>query len=368
MNPARLVITMGLSCLVVTLMAACREGSIDPKDVLARASGAGSTPAMLLRDGTVCLTAGEGSVRCDKLTTLPADVVRKVTRYHGTFYGVFDADNDGDPEVFLDYWPTSSDADCPNDYRDDPARPESNCGAVTLLVYKRSGSAYRERMKLNAPSMGYSPGAWFFRESPVNKVLFSTRCGGSCGDCLFYLDSGQRALKEIGEGCLQAEPTLEDADHDGVAEIFLQSRGYDRTAAQGAGLFHWKDGGYQQWWPKWPSPPYVIYAQMQDLDGDREKEIVAILDPAGESARRELGIWKLGQGEWKLADKVKLPEAGDAMPLPTFSRIAADSHGTEIALDYPDRTVRCRYQNQKIACSKDVPEGAGRTAKPKPGP
>ena len=232
MNQMRPVTTIGFCCLVLILMSGCRARLIDPKQVLARASGTGSTPAVLLRDGTVCLTGAEGSARCDQLATLPGNVIRKFAQYHGSFYGVFDADNDGEPEVFLDYWPASGDPDCPNDYRDDPAHPESNCGAVTLLVFKRSGSAYRERMKLTAPSMGYSPGAWFFRESPVNKVLFTTRCGGSCGDCLFYLDSRQRALKEIGEGCLQAEPTLEDTDHDGVAEIFLQSRGYDRPISK----------------------------------------------------------------------------------------------------------------------------------------
>ena len=97
---------------------------------------------------------------------------------------------------------------------------------------------------------------------------------------------------------------LEDIDHDGTAEIVLEGRGYDRTAVNGAALLRWQKDNYRIWWPNWLSLPYVMYAQMTDVDGDGSKEIVAILDPGKQSARRELGIWKLVEGEWKLVDKV----------------------------------------------------------------
>ena len=192
-------------------LAACRGRVVDPNQVLARASGAGSAPAMLLRDGTVCMTDAKDSLRCGKPAMLPANVVGKLKRYNSSFYGIFDLTGDGEPELFLDYWPKSGDPDCPKEYREEGDDPGTFCQAVILRVYQRSGATFREAMKLSAPSAGYDPGAWFINEPPINKALFMTRCGGSSGDCLYYLDFKQRALRVVSEDCLQAAPMLPDA-------------------------------------------------------------------------------------------------------------------------------------------------------------
>ena len=62
-----------------------------------------------------------------------------------TFYGVFDLDADGSPEIFLDYWSPFSKRDGDN---------------VVLLVYKKLRGRYRQYLKLRAQSLGYASGAW----------------------------------------------------------------------------------------------------------------------------------------------------------------------------------------------------------------
>jgi len=289
---------------------------------------------------------------------LPGKVVEKLQRDDSAFYGIFDANGDGEPRLFLDYWPKSGDPDCPKEYRDESHDAEVPCGAVALQVYQRTGDTFREEMKLGAPTAGYSPAAWFIRESPLNKALFMTRCQGSGGNCLYYLDFKKRVLETVSEDCLQADPRFEDIDHDGTAEIFLENRGRDRTAVNGAALMRWDNGNYRIWWPNWSALPYVMYAELSDVDGDGKKEIVAILDPGNESSQRQLGIWKLDRGEWKLIDKVGLPDADDAIELPTFAGVAAGANGTNIRLNYPSGTLECRYRDRTISCLQG---GAQRT-------
>src|SRR5208337_832334 len=190
-----------LACMAALTLAACRGRVIEPNEVLARASGIGSAPAMPLRDGTVCMTEVRDSLRCGSPATLPGKVVEKLQRDDSAFYGIFDANGDGEPRLFLDYWPKSGDPDCPKEYRDESHDAEVPCGAVALQVYQRTGDTFREEMKLGAPTAGYSPAAWFIRESPLNKALFMTRCQGSGGNCLYYLDFKKRVLETVSEDC-----------------------------------------------------------------------------------------------------------------------------------------------------------------------
>lgn len=93
---------------------------------------------------------------------------------------------------------------------------------------------------------------------------------------------------------------LEDIDHDGTAEIVLEGRGYDRTAVNGAALLRWQKDNYRIWWPNWLSLPYVMYAQMTDVDGDGSKEIVAILDQENSPLDGSWGYGSLlrANGSW----------------------------------------------------------------------
>ena len=120
----------------------------------------GSLPGRLFDDGSVCLGEASTPAQCQTiLLTLPAEIV---TQKDLTLYGIFDVDNDGDPEVFLGY---------------------SQDFETTLLVYKKIGPVYQPYLTLHDPdSGGFSPGtlrgpeAWCLAESPMGKVIFRTGC------------------------------------------------------------------------------------------------------------------------------------------------------------------------------------------------
>src|SRR5712692_4621610 len=157
-----------IGTIAIILVAASTSGADGPRmigrsEVVARTGGTGSVPGALLRDGTVCITETEKSLRCQPLAKLPHGVVDIFETQFSFFDGIYDLDDSGDPEIFLDYWPPTDDRNCPTQYREKDAR----CDAIALLVYKKSGETYREYAKLSAPTLGYSPGAWFIRESPL---------------------------------------------------------------------------------------------------------------------------------------------------------------------------------------------------------
>lgn len=356
---ARLLIVLAfIGCSFVGANASTLR-AFSPADVVGRASGVGSRAAVLLRDGTVCAIEVNDPSQCTALGTLPAAVTKIIGDNSGMFDGVFDLLGDGVPQLFVDYWPEYNDPNCLAPYNTAPVRPGevAGCDAVALLVYRYSGKGYQRYLTLNAPSAGYAPGAWFLDESP-RKAIFKTRCGGSSGSCFFYLDLHKRSLEQISdEYFLEGEPTVEDIDHDGNAEVFIPARGRDRTATQGAALLRWTGATYRVWWPDWNAPPYVIYARMAQVGGDRFKEIVAILDTgagwsAGSSAR-ELGVWKLTAGKWRLIAKIGLSPS-DAIGFPRLNRVIPEPHGARILLSsiHEQDSVTCRYSDSKITCSR----------------
>ena len=353
---AGFVVAIAIVLVVAKIFLIGRLRTIREDEVVSRTGGIGSIPGAILKDGTVCITQTEKSIRCRPLATIPREVVATFGKEPGFFDGIYDLDNSGAPEVFFDYWPSSDDPNCP---KQDREGSDTRCDAIALLVYKKSDGTYREYAKLNAPTQGYSPGAWFLSESPLRKALFQTRCGGSSGDCLFYLDWKNRALDSIADGLFMIEePQILDLYGDGHHEIFLTARGYDRTAEQGAALLRWKDDTYRVWWPTWDSPPYVIYARLVKVDGDDRRDIVAVLDTGEqgykESTLRELGIWKLTDGSWSLADKTKIPDS-QAIGSPELADIKPGAGGAEVALAYDGgTTVTCRYQDRKIACGQPL--------------
>ncbi len=101
----------------------------EPSGAGAAPSGMGSLPGRLFPDGTVCLTAAKDSARCDKiLFKLPDEILTKnvslifpcislpcrpennffkvpgtgeESKRYFSFDGIFDLDNDGEPEVDL---------------------------------------------------------------------------------------------------------------------------------------------------------------------------------------------------------------------------------------------------------------------------
>ena len=329
----RLVIITLCCCIFI---AGCLQSvAIKSPDGGRAAIGRGSLPGRLLPDGTVCIVEAKDSTVCrETLFKIPEEIMEKS---YLTFDGIFDLDNDGSPEVFVEYWPS------PGDH-------------TQLLIYKKVGGAYAPYLKLTAETMGYAPAAWFLDESPERKAVFMTRYGGSSGLGLFYLDLKKKSLDLITDDIFLEElPLFEDIDKDGIAEIFLHGRGRDRTSAQGAGILHWKDGTYELLWPDWGSSPYVIYAALADLDGDGKKEIIAVIDPEKEGPKREVGVWKYKEGLFTLISKAGLPDANH-LGEPQILKVFPMSRGVEIGLGYFDKGVhKCLFLNGEIACSERTP-------------
>jgi hypothetical protein len=329
-----------LSCLIVAGLLSIVDGRAET----GRAPvGKGSLPSRLFSDRTVCLVNPEKPFVCKEwLFKVPPSVMKA---HSLTFYGAFDVDGDGLPEVFLDYW-------SPLDSQD-----EDN---VVLLVYKKLRGKYRQYLKLKAESLGYAPAGWFIKEPPHAKAIFMTRYGGSSGTGLFYLNLRERSLDLISspmylEGC----PEFLDMDGDGIAEIFLEGRGRDRTSNPGAALLRWKDEGYTMWWPNWTGTPTVIYATLADVDGDGKKEIVAVLEPEGidldeyiqgETAMpRELGVWRVETGGITQISKTKLPDSKH-ISYPTIGRVPP--RGQTVELEYPC-AVGCALVDGKLTCQEE---------------
>ncbi|WP_331960912.1 hypothetical protein [Candidatus Binatus sp.] len=327
-------------------------------DVVRKASGVGSQPAVILRDGTVCAIEANDHSQCTSLGTLPASDAKIIGDSRtANFDGVFNLLGDGVPQVFVDYWPQYNAPDCLAPYNQTPYRPgeKTGCDAIALLVYRYSGGGYQRYLTLSAPTEGYAPGAWFLDESP-RKAVFQTRCGGSSGECLFYLDLHKHSLEPISDYYfLEGEPVFEDLDHDGNAEIFIPARGRDRTAAQGAAILRWTGTTYRVWWPDWERPPYVIYAQIAQVGGDGFKEIVAVLDTRNDSiwgpSARELAVWKLAAGKWCLVAKTTLSPS-DETGFPQLAGVIREPRGARILLTNGDEggTLTCRYPGRKITC------------------
>jgi hypothetical protein len=301
-----------------------------------------SLPSRLFPDGSVCIVDEKKPNVCAKQLVKVDPSVMKAHSH--TFYGVFDLDADGSSEIFLDYWSPSSKRDGDN---------------VVLLVYKKIRGKYRQYLRLKAQSQGYAPGGWFLNEKPHPKAIFMTRYGGSSGTGLFYLNLNKKSLDLIsGDIYLEGRPVFEDLDGDGMAEIFIPGRGRDRTSEAGAAILHWNGDGYDLWWPNWHSGPYVIHAQLTDLDKDGRKEIVAVLDPEGASGnrsdvrvgRRELGIWKIENGTPILAAKSELPES-EYLAEPHFSWMPSGKTN-DINLSYT-RTLGCNYADGKVICQDE---------------
>jgi hypothetical protein len=340
-------------------------------DVLAHAEGVGSLPAVILRDDTVCALSSANPHQCTPLMKVSAKIIDSIAKRNGQFDGLFDLLNDGTPQIFIDYWPASSDANCPRQYQD--SDQGEFCDAIVLFVYRQTADGYQPYLALHADSFGYSPGAWFLDESP-HKAIFETRCDGSGGDCLYYLNLSKRSLEQIDDtATLQNPPTVEYLGHERNASFFLTNRGYDRLAAQGAVLIHWSGGRYCQWWPDWFAPPYVMYAQMANIDGVSEKEIVAVLDPRKKPDRgsksRELAVWELNSGGWRLAAKTHLYPVADPdrmVAFPTLDQIKPRQSGTEIFLSNSNgSTFTCRYADRRLTCPTAPSPDSSVLAKPR---
>jgi hypothetical protein len=330
---------ISLLCALFLVLLPTLSMAVDSLDPVKVATGIGSIPARLLPDGTVCIDNAKDTSVCEEpLFNLPNQIMAESFL---TFYGAFDLDNDGSPEVFFDYWPGGD--------------------VVYLLVYKKVGGEYSLHLKLEAESQGYAPGAWFVKESLTRRAFFRTRRCGSGGDGLFYLNLKKGLLELVNGGiCLQDDPLIEDVNKDGFVEIFVQGRGRDRLSIQGAGLFHWQEDTYKLCWPDWTSPPYVIYANLTNLEREKQWEIVAVLETEEYSDElytqgklfgfRELAIWKITQTT-SLVDKVRLPNSKyigepDLQALP-------NSEGTnEILLEYENNRVRCACLKGKIICAE----------------
>src|SRR5579862_4540386 len=227
------VALLGVLSLAMSSSAAAPTRTVDAREIFWRTTGTGSIPGILLRDGTVCATDDSHSFQCRPLGKLPAQLIASLKNADGLFDGIFDLEGAGTPQVFVEYWRDTVDPICK------AQNGPEDCDETVLLIYRKVGDTYGEKLKLTAPSYGYDGGAWFLNESP-RKAIIRTRCGGSSGPCLFFLDLKKRALQAISDDIfLEGEPVFTDIDGDGNAEIMLPARGRDRTASQGAALLHW---------------------------------------------------------------------------------------------------------------------------------
>ncbi len=333
-----IIFSFVLVALIVLPTGGVNAATIDPAPL-----GKGSLPARLFPDGTVCLVdSNRPSVCRTRLVKIPREVKKA---HSATFYGVFDLDGDGSPEVFVDYWSPFNRTDGDN---------------VVLLVFKKIRGKYRRYLRLKAESLGYNPGAWFLDEQPYPKAVFMTRIGGSSGTGLFYLNLKTQSLDLIsGPVLLEGHPEFPDLDGDGIAEIFLPGRGRDRTSRPGAAVLRWKKDGYEMWWPNWTGAPSVIYAALADMDGDKKKEIIAVLEPEemdldthvdGETeSPREFAAWKITTGGITLLSKTKLPDAKH-LSEPAIGSISPA--GAIIQLKYGYR-VECAFRHGEMICREN---------------
>jgi len=307
-------------------------------------SGKGSLPSRLFKNRTICLIDEKNPTFCEKkLIRLP----QKINKAHSaTFYGVFDIDNDGSPEVFIDYWSAFN------------KKKENN--AVTFIVYKKILGKYRQYLKLEAESHGYAPGAWFILEPRGPGAFFMTRYGGSSGAGLFYLDMKNKSLNLISDMVyLEDNPEFTDLDNDGISEIFLPGRGRDRTSNPGAAILHWKDDGYHILWPDWEGLPTVIYAAITDANKDGNKKIAAILEPdeinydkfteGATTFPRELGVWQISDKKPFLISKTKIPDSR-YMSEPVFGRFPPISSSIELIYS---KTIGCKIKENIMECREE---------------
>ena len=134
-------------------------------------------------------------------------------------------------------------------------------------------------------------------EKPHPKAIFMTRYGGSSGTGLFYLNLNKKSLDLIsGMFTLKASLSLKIwMEMEWPKSLYGR---VDDRSETGAAVLHWNGDGYDLWWPNWPSGPYVIYAKLIDLDKNGNKEIVAVLDPAGASAGTSRTV-KSGSVSWE---------------------------------------------------------------------
>lgn len=105
--------------------------AFEPSEPMKVATGVGSIPGQLLPDGTICVVNTKDSSLCKEVLFRLRDEM--MMESYLTFYGIFDLDNDGSPEVFLNYWPW----------------PGTD---VCLLVCKKVGGKYGLHLKLGAES------------------------------------------------------------------------------------------------------------------------------------------------------------------------------------------------------------------------
>ncbi len=99
----------------------------------------------------------------------------------------------------------------------------------------------------------------------------------------------------------------------------------------------------------------MLYTEIQDLDGDGTKEIVAVLDTKGqqgkESPFRALAIYRLEQGRYRKVAQCLLPREAQAHEFgsPYLNKVLRLSNGCLILLErYSGELLGYFYQNRKL--------------------
>jgi hypothetical protein len=103
-------------------------------------------------------------------------------------------------------------------------------------------------LTLHAPTEGYAPGvAWFLNESP-RKAIFETRCGGSSGDCFYYLNLRKSTLEPISDDYFLEEIlSLRISTMMAVMKSSSQPAGVIALPPRGAALLKWTGSSYRVW-------------------------------------------------------------------------------------------------------------------------
>lgn len=85
--------------LLVAVLASFPRDCVSANTTNPEPLGEGSLPSRLLPNGTVCLVSRKNPTVCrETLVRIPQRILKMESV---TFYGVFDVDRDGSPEVFL---------------------------------------------------------------------------------------------------------------------------------------------------------------------------------------------------------------------------------------------------------------------------
>lgn len=205
------------------------------------------------------------------------------------------------------------------------------------------------------PLEGFYAELSFFTEPDPHqprKVVVWEKHSTSGGPCLLLSRDGRR-LHPFTKDEWHGVERVEDLDHDGVCELILDGgRSWYREPPAHKGIYKWDGRTYRLWWPTEKRDGYVLYSEVQDLDGDGTKDIVAVLDTKGaqghESPFRALVVYRLQQGRYRKVVQCPLPQEPQNFGAPLLVAVLPLRDGALIMLERADELLGYLYRDEKL--------------------